>query len=119
MDKTLYVGRREERLMAKAHTILEIFIASPGDVVAERKVLEDVVSEFNLTWGDKHRVRLELLKWETHSRPAFGQDGQDVINKQIGDNYDIFLGIMWGASALQPVELSLVLRRNSTAPTHA
>ena len=90
------VGRREEGLMAKTHTILEIFIASPGDVVAERKVFEDVVSEFNLTWGDKHRVRLELLKWETHSRPAFGQDGQDVINKQIGDNYDIFLGIMWG-----------------------
>lgn len=82
--------------MAKKHTILEVFIASPGDVVAERQVLEEVVSEFNLTWGDKHQVRLELLKWETHSRPAIGEDGQDVINKQIGDNYDIFLGIMWG-----------------------
>lgn len=82
--------------MAKTHTILEVFIASPGDVAAERKVLEDVVSEFNLTWGDKQKVRLELVKWETHSRPSFGEDAQDVINKQVGDSYDIFLGIMWG-----------------------
>jgi len=82
--------------LAKTHTILEVFIASPGDVAAERKVLEDVVSEFNLTWGDKQKVRLELVKWETHSRPSFGEDAQDVINKQVGDSYDIFLGIMWG-----------------------
>lgn len=82
--------------MAKQHTILEVFIASPGDVASERKVLEDVVAEFNLTWGDKHKVRLELVMWESHSRPGFGEDGQDVINHQIGDSYDIFLGIMWG-----------------------
>lgn len=82
--------------MAKAHTVLEVFIASPGDVASEREVLENVVSEFNLTWGDRHRVRLEILKWETHSRPGMGEDAQDVINRQIGDEYDIFLGIMWG-----------------------
>jgi hypothetical protein len=82
--------------MAKTHTILEVFIASPDDVAPEREVLEDVVSEFNLTWGDKHRIRLELVKWETHSRPSFANGAQDVINKQVGDQYDIFLGIMWG-----------------------
>ena len=82
--------------MAKSHTILQVFIASPGDVDPERAALEGVVSEFNLTWGDKHGVRLELVKWETHSRPGFGQDAQDVINRQVGDDYDIFLGIMWG-----------------------
>jgi hypothetical protein len=86
----------EHAALAKTHTILEVFIASPSDVDPERTVLEDVVSEFNLTWGDKHRVRLELLRWETHSHPSFGKDGQDVINKQLGDSYDIFLGIMWG-----------------------
>lgn len=59
-------------------------------------MLEGIVSEFNLTWGDKHKVRLEIVKWETHSYPSFGEDGQDVINNQVGDDYDIFLGIMWG-----------------------
>lgn len=82
--------------MAKSPTVLEVFIASPDDVASEREVLENVVSEFNLTWGDRHQIRLELLKWETHSRPAMGEDAQDVINRQIGDEYDIFLGIMWG-----------------------
>ncbi len=87
--------------MAKTHTILEVLVASPSDVADERKILEDVVSEFNTTWGDKNRVRLELVKWETHSRPGFGQDAQDVINQQVGDTYDIFLGIMWGRFGTQ------------------
>lgn len=82
--------------MAKTHTILQVFVASPGDVADERTLLEDVVSEFNNTWGNRNNVMLELLKWETHSRPGFGADPQDVINDQIGDEYDIFIGIMWG-----------------------
>lgn len=82
--------------MAKTHTILQVFVASPGDVPDERKLLSDVVTEFNITWGAHNSVMLELLKWETHSRSGFGVDAQDVINKQIGDDYDIFLGIMWG-----------------------
>ena len=77
-------------------TLLQVFVASPSDVIAERKILEEVVNEFNITWGDTQKVRLELLKWETHARPGFGEDAQDVINKQIGDEYDMFLGIMWG-----------------------
>ena len=82
--------------MAKPQTLLKVFVASPGDVVEERKALEDVINEFNTTWGDNNEMRLELVKWETHTRPGFGEDAQDVINKQIGDEYDIFIGIMWG-----------------------
>lgn len=82
--------------MAKTQTILQVFVASPGDVVEERKILEEVITEFNMTWSDTHKVHLDLLKWETHSRPGFGEDAQDVINEQIGDEYDIFIGIMWG-----------------------
>ncbi len=82
--------------MPQTQTILQVFVASPGDVAEERKILESVVHEINLTLSDTHTKRLELLKWETHSRPGFGKDAQDVINQQIGDNYDIFLGIMWG-----------------------
>ena len=82
--------------MAKTQTILQVFVASPDDVDDERKILQDVIDEFNITWGDTHKVRLDLLKWETHSHPGFGEDAQDVITQQIGDEYDIFLGIMWG-----------------------
>lgn len=82
--------------MAKIHRLLQVFVASPDDVSDERTLLPDVVSEFNKTWGNRNGVTLELLRWETDSRPGFGADAQDVINKQIGDEYDIFIGIMWG-----------------------
>lgn len=73
-----------------------IFVASPSDVAEERKIVEEVVNEFNLTPRDNCDVRLELVKFETHTRPGFGVDAQSVINSQIGDKYDILLGIMWG-----------------------
>jgi len=82
--------------MAKTQTILDVFVASPGDVIEERKILEEVINEFNVTWSDERNLRLDLVKWETHSRPGFGEDAQDVVNQQIGDEYDIFLGLMWG-----------------------
>jgi hypothetical protein len=35
------------------------------------------------------------LRWENDVRPSFGIDGQDVINKQIGNDYELFIGIMY------------------------
>lgn len=81
--------------MAKTHTVLQIFVASPTDVRDERNIVKEVIDEFNSTWSDSNSIRYELLSWETHTRPGFGEDAQDVINSQIGDDYDIFLGIMW------------------------
>lgn len=82
--------------MAKQQTVLEVFIASPGDVFPERKAIEQVVSDFNISLANTFKVRLELIGWETHVYPSVGQDAQDVINRQILDEFDIFIGIMWG-----------------------
>ena len=82
--------------MAKTRIVLKVFVASPSDVSSEREMLEDVIKEINVTLSDLTNVHLELVKWETHSRPGFGEDAQDVINQQINDDYDIFLGLMWG-----------------------
>ena len=82
--------------MPQTQTILQVFVASPSDVAEERKILESVINDINRTASDAHPLRLALLKWETHARPGFGEDAQAVINQQLGDDYDIFLGIMWG-----------------------
>lgn len=82
--------------MARSETILQVFVASPGDVVEEREVLESVVAELNRTWSKSLGVRLELLRWETSTRPGIGSEPQAVINSQIGDDYDVFIGILWG-----------------------
>lgn len=76
--------------------LLRIFVASPSDVAEERKIAEEVINEFNLAPGDNRDIRFELIRFETHTRPGFGVDAQSVINSQIGDEYDILLGIMWG-----------------------
>lgn len=75
--------------------LFKIFLASPGDTSDERKAAEEVIDEINKTTGPRDNYRLELLKWETDTYSAVGEDGQDVINKQIGSDYQIFVGVMW------------------------
>lgn len=82
--------------MARSETVLQVFVASPSDVTEEREVLEAVVAELNRTWSKSLGVRLELLRWEMSTRPGIGSEPQAVINSQIGDEYDVFIGILWG-----------------------
>ncbi len=82
--------------MPSQETILNVFVGSPGDVSEEREALESIVSELNKTWSKSLGLRLELIRWESDVQPGFGEDPQDVINKQVGDEYDIFIGIFWG-----------------------
>jgi hypothetical protein len=81
--------------MPRQEHVLTIFLASPGDVQPEREKVEEVIRDFNDLWSRPFRIRLELVRWESHAYPDMGTDAQDVINNQIDDDYDIFLGIMW------------------------
>jgi hypothetical protein len=73
---------------------LRIFLASPSDVQPERLRVEKVVREMNLTLSNQG-LQLELLRWETHTFPDFGEYPQTVIQDQIGSDYDIFVGVLW------------------------
>ncbi|MEA2705050.1 MAG: hypothetical protein QOD63_2995, partial [Actinomycetota bacterium] len=82
--------------MAQQTTAMRIFLASPGDVDQERNALARVLTDVNLaleSLAPQHPVVLQLVRWETHVHPDFG-DPQSVINEQLGD-YDVFVGIMW------------------------
>lgn len=81
--------------MPRKETIVSIFVGSPSDVSEERKILESVINEINISWSKNQAIRFELKKWETDVVPGVGDDPQDVINKQISNEYDIFIGIMW------------------------
>jgi hypothetical protein len=74
-------------------TKVRLFIASPGDVQAERDALRTVVDELNYTTGRKLGFVVEPVRWETHCRPGMGRP-QGLVNEQIGV-YDIFPGVMW------------------------
>lgn len=75
--------------------ILRVFLASPSDVGEEREVVDQLVREVNDTLSSSKAARLELLRWETHTVPDIGTDAQNAVNQQIGDEYDIFIGILW------------------------
>lgn len=82
--------------MAKTITKYSIFLASPSDVEYERNEIDKFIKEINLSFGNSNDIHLELKKWETHSAPGITHEyTQDIINNDIGDDYDIFVGLLW------------------------
>jgi hypothetical protein len=77
--------------------VLRVFVASPDDVAEERNALAKLLADINdvLAYlAPEKRLSLELVRYETHSYPDIGVP-QEVINREIPVDYDIFIGIMW------------------------
>lgn len=82
--------------MSKSVNQYSIFLSSPSDLQSERDEIPQVISELNQTYGKSNDIIFELLKWETHSGPGIAkQYSQQLINEDIGEDYDIFIGIIW------------------------
>lgn len=79
----------------KTVNVLRIFLASPGDVIAEREMIFGLKDDLDELIGKDKDLKFEIINWEKNTYPGKGEDAQDVINKQINDEYDIFLGIFW------------------------
>ena len=75
--------------------LIRIFCASPSDVEAERADLKYAIDKFNTSLGTTFKARCEFIGWEEHTYSAAGSDPQKIINNQIDDQYDIFMGILW------------------------
>lgn len=74
----------------------KIFVASPSDVRDERASMKDVIDELNKTYSSRFNLILELVKWETDSSPAASvTDVQQIVDEDIGNDYDLFIGILW------------------------
>lgn len=82
--------------MPVSRDVIRVFASSPADVKEERESLNEIISDLNNIWSSRFNIILELIKWETHVHPAFSTDPQTVINDQIKDDYDVFIGILWG-----------------------
>lgn len=82
--------------MPRDERVVVVLVASPLDLEPERNRLEEVIQELNLTWSRTLLLRLELVRWETHGYPGIANDAQDVLNRELTDAPDIFIGLMWG-----------------------
>ncbi|GEM_PF-1490217 len=81
--------------MAYEATVYRILIASPSDVIAERKAIPEVVSAWNATHSEDYGVVLMPVMWETHSTPELGDRPQAIINKQLVGACDMLVGAFW------------------------
>ena len=73
-----------------------IFIGSPSDVQEERKIIEGVIEEMNGYYEHLDVPTLKLISLKTNVRSKIGNfEGQSVIDKQIDDKYNVFIGILW------------------------
>jgi hypothetical protein len=78
--------------MATDRTIVRVFLASPGDLVDERRAAKGVVDEFNRLWANALGYQFELVGWED-TAPSFGRP-QALINRDL-EECELFIGMMW------------------------
>ena len=78
--------------MPSTRKIIRAFLASPGDLLEERKAIRGVVDEFNVSWANELGYQVELIGWE-ETVAGFGRP-QHLINQDL-DQCDLFLGMIW------------------------
>lgn len=76
-------------------TVVNVMIASPSDVSQERRIVRDVVAEWNAVHTEDRKVVLMPVGWESHSSPEMGERPQEVINKQILQQCDLLIAVFW------------------------
>ena len=81
--------------MSYTASAYQVMIASPRDVTAERKIIQDVIHEWNAVNSVQRKAVLLPVAWETHSAPEMGNRPQGVINQQILSDCDLLIGVFW------------------------
>ena len=75
--------------------VYQVLIASPSDVADERRLVQEIVFEWNAVHSRSRGIVLLPVMWETHAAPAMGDRPQGIINKQIVEMCDALIGIFW------------------------
>jgi len=80
--------------MSYTATVLKVMIASPSDVPEERKIIREVIHEWNAVNSENRGIIIMPVGWETHSSPEFGRP-QAIINKQVLEGADLLVATFW------------------------
>lgn len=78
--------------MAGTRKFFRVFLASPGDLVEERRVAKRVIDEYNSQLAYAFGYHAELVGWED-TLPGVGRP-QALINRDL-DGCDLFVGMLW------------------------
>jgi Domain of unknown function (DUF4062) len=80
--------------MAKTIKKLSIVISGTNDLASERKVIDGAIAECSKLLEETHSVQLKTIWWEEDVLPGIGSDVQAVINSQIGQDFDVYIGVL-------------------------
>ncbi|MDP1624436.1 MAG: hypothetical protein Q8L64_01575 [bacterium] len=80
--------------MSRKPNILRVFVASPSDVKKDGERIKSIIDDVNKEIGSSSGTQLEFVSDKTDVPPGIGEYPQDVINKKINDEYEVFIGIM-------------------------
>ncbi len=75
--------------------VIEVMIATPGDVLEERRLIRDVVYEWNYLHSQDKDLVLLPVGWESHASPSMGDRPQAIINKQVLKDCDLLIAAFW------------------------
>lgn len=81
--------------MPEPAKVCQVLISSPGDVDAERYEVEQAIIELNEYGFENLGIHIEPIRWENNCYPSVGDDSQSVVSEQLGDDYEVFVGIFY------------------------
>lgn len=73
--------------------VIKVFLASPMDLVEERETFRRVLERISERFGRRLGARFDVVCWERDVRPDCADDAQDVVNRQIPLDYDVFVAL--------------------------
>ncbi len=73
---------------------IRVFVSCPGDVEVEKQITRDVCE--SLTKINEPHINVRVIEWKKDTVSQItGERAQSVINDQIKEDYDIYIGILW------------------------
>lgn len=89
----ILIVRRDSEVPKKIRQI-NIFVSCPGDVEKEKQAVRDACDI--LTKISDPNIQVKVIDWRKDVVPLVtGGGAQSVINDQIREDYDIYVGIFW------------------------
>jgi len=76
-------------------TVYRILIVSPNDVIAERKIIQEIIASWNRTYFSKMKALLLPVVWEDLFIKEMSSHSKEELNLQIAKDCDILIGVFW------------------------
>lgn len=103
---------------------IKLMISCPNDIKDEIDSINLIVDEINKSSGKHSEYAIQIVTWKYDTYTDVASDGQEVINNQLEDEYDILVGLLWLRAGTPTKrydsgtieEINLALLKNDTFP---